>query len=131
MTKLLKLMFVEIRRMFSNFFLGLVRTAMRKLGWKRPTGDSTDVDTPYGLHELEENRKSLFRDAIKLFILSASRPTHEHYGDCNLMCRLKGVNRSILQLDSFVTKAEVVGSNQCRLTDNHENTAVVNCIGDD
>ncbi|XP_050444308.1 uncharacterized protein LOC126847908 isoform X2 [Adelges cooleyi] len=110
--------------------LGLLNTVMRSLGWTRDSTESFYLYDSRVFVKLGQERKDLTRGAIKVYINLASRPAHEDYGDCNLMCRLKGVNRTILHPDSFVTLAEVVGD-QCRLTDYHENTIVVNCIGDD
>ncbi|XP_050435504.1 uncharacterized protein LOC126842536 [Adelges cooleyi] len=114
----------------------LVRTAMRTLCCSSEPQDSSDLNTVPGL---ATERKTLFRDATKLFISSALRPGHENFGNCNLICRLKGIYRNILEKDITVTQAEVDGD-QCRITynayidednDNVNNTIVVSCVRDD
>ncbi|XP_050439950.1 uncharacterized protein LOC126845340 isoform X3 [Adelges cooleyi] len=90
-----------------------------------------DQNIPFVDLKLQEERTKLFRDATKLFISSALRPAHEDYRNYNLMCRLKGVYRSILgPIGTYVMSAEVV-DDECRLTDSLGKTTTVICIGDD
>ncbi|XP_050421890.1 uncharacterized protein LOC126834182 isoform X2 [Adelges cooleyi] len=77
---------------------------------------------------VEKERKTLFRDSIKLSINAALRPGHEDFGDYKLMCRLKGIYRSILDPDSFVKEVEVVGE-ECHLKEMNNTVHVVSCIG--
>ncbi|XP_050431557.1 uncharacterized protein LOC126840099 isoform X2 [Adelges cooleyi] len=109
--------------------IGRICTAMRNLC--RPREPQNSEDIPFVDLKLQEERTKLFRDATKLFISSALRPAHEDYRNYNLMCRLKGVYRSILgPIGTYVMSAEVV-DDECRLTDSLGKTTTVICIGDD
>ncbi|XP_050435556.1 uncharacterized protein LOC126842562 isoform X4 [Adelges cooleyi] len=106
---------------------GLLRTAMKKVGC---ACGSTDYKNTHSMKIMNE-RKNLFRDATKLSIISTLRPDHEDFGNCNLMCRLKGLYRSIITdfYRYLVIKAEVIGD-QCRLTRPDRKTITFNCFGD-
>ncbi|XP_050439949.1 uncharacterized protein LOC126845340 isoform X2 [Adelges cooleyi] len=109
--------------------IGRICTAMRNRC--RPREPQNSEDIPFVDLKLQEERTKLFRDATKLFISSALRPAHEDYRNYNLMCRLKGVYRSILgPIGTYVMSAEVV-DDECRLTDSLGKTTTVICIGDD
>ncbi|XP_050435287.1 uncharacterized protein LOC126842379 [Adelges cooleyi] len=106
--------------------VGPIRTVIRKLCC---AGGSLDKKPKYAFGLI---RQRLFRDAFKLYINSLSRPGHEDFGNCNQMCRLKGVYRSILynKRSQLVKLAEVVGDH-CHLTDLENRTIIVSCVGDD
>ncbi|XP_050421891.1 uncharacterized protein LOC126834183 [Adelges cooleyi] len=87
-----------------------------------------EVDTSDPL-KIETERRNLFRDSIKLFINAALRPGHEDHRDYNLICRLKGIYRSILHPDSIVEEAEVVGE-ECHLKEMNGTVHVVSIIGE-
>ncbi|XP_050444306.1 uncharacterized protein LOC126847907 isoform X3 [Adelges cooleyi] len=88
---------------------------------------SMDFDE-YGFVELGAERTNLTRDAVSLLINVVSEPSHEDHGNRYLMCRLKGVYRSIVHPDVFVTLAKVDGE-ECRLTGIDKNEHAVNFIG--
>ncbi|XP_050427532.1 uncharacterized protein LOC126847895 [Adelges cooleyi] len=92
--------------------LGLVRTAMRKFGW---TCDSKDAFALTGFLEIQQERISLTSEAIILSMNLVLNPDYTNYRNSKLMCRLKGVYRSILHPDEFTVEAEVV-DDKCHLT---------------
>ncbi|XP_050427533.1 uncharacterized protein LOC126837637 [Adelges cooleyi] len=103
---------------------GLLRAAVRCLPC---TCDSIDS---YGFVELQQERTKLTRDVIQLSINLASRQGHVDFGDCCMMCRLKGVLSSILYPNKFIVEAKVDGD-KCHLKDINDKTYEANCIGDD
>ncbi|XP_050421895.1 uncharacterized protein LOC126834186 [Adelges cooleyi] len=107
------------------FEKGLASTALRKVGC---TCESIDVDS-FGLIELQIDRILLFREAAKQLIRFVSTGTDADFKkDDNRMCRLKGLYRSILYPDTYITLAEVVGD-ECRLTGIDTIVHTVKCRG--
>ncbi|XP_050435230.1 uncharacterized protein LOC126842340 isoform X2 [Adelges cooleyi] len=115
--------------------VGLIRTAIKKVGCAfggSSSGDPDPDENKFPEYKAALVRPKRFRDALKLYINSLSRPGHEDFGDCNQMCRLKGVYKSVLYYtrSHIVKLAEVVGDH-CHLTDLENRTIIVSCVGDD
>ncbi|XP_050427522.1 uncharacterized protein LOC126837630 isoform X8 [Adelges cooleyi] len=106
---------------------GLVRSFMRNLSSK---SDSTDTFESTGFLELEQERISLTSEAINIYLNLVINPDCQDYKNSKLMCRLKGVYRSILHPNEFIVEAEVV-DDKCHLTGIDKSKNVVSVFGVD
>ncbi|XP_050427520.1 uncharacterized protein LOC126837630 isoform X7 [Adelges cooleyi] len=106
---------------------GLVRSFMKNLSFK---SDSTDTFESTGFLELEQERISLTSEAINIYLNLVINPDCQDYKNSKLMCRLKGVYRSILHPNEFIVEAEVV-DDKCHLTGIDKSKNVVSVFGVD
>ncbi|XP_050427517.1 uncharacterized protein LOC126837630 isoform X3 [Adelges cooleyi] len=127
---------------------GLVRSFMRNLSSKSDSTDSqkelqkettdsirvssSEKDTfeSTGFLELEQERISLTSEAINIYLNLVINPDCQDYKNSKLMCRLKGVYRSILHPNEFIVEAEVV-DDKCHLTGIDKSKNVVSVFGVD
>ncbi|XP_050444272.1 uncharacterized protein LOC126847900 isoform X2 [Adelges cooleyi] len=106
---------------------GVVRSFMKNLSFK---SDSTDTFESTGFLELEQERISLTSEAINIYLNLVINPDCQDYKNSKLMCRLKGVYRSILHPNEFIVEAEVV-DDKCHLTGIDKSKNVVSVFGVD
>ncbi|XP_050444284.1 uncharacterized protein LOC126847900 isoform X12 [Adelges cooleyi] len=127
---------------------GVVRSLMRNLSSKSDSTDSqkelqkettdsirvssSEKDTfeSTGFLELEQERISLTSEAINIYLNLVINPDCQDYKNSKLMCRLKGVYRSILHPNEFIVEAEVV-DDKCHLTGIDKSKNVVSVFGVD
>ncbi|XP_050444273.1 uncharacterized protein LOC126847900 isoform X3 [Adelges cooleyi] len=127
---------------------GVVRSFMKNLSFKSDSTDSqkelqkettdsirvssSEKDTfeSTGFLELEQERISLTSEAINIYLNLVINPDCQDYKNSKLMCRLKGVYRSILHPNEFIVEAEVV-DDKCHLTGIDKSKNVVSVFGVD
>ncbi|XP_050444289.1 uncharacterized protein LOC126847901 isoform X4 [Adelges cooleyi] len=66
--------------------------------------------------KLEQERKQLIRIAVQLSIGVTQSPDSKDKDNFEMICRLKGVYRSILHPNEFIVEAKVNNGNKCHLT---------------
>ncbi|XP_050444287.1 uncharacterized protein LOC126847901 isoform X2 [Adelges cooleyi] len=79
---------------------------------------NTQLDTfdSISFLKLEQERKQLIRIAVQLSIGVTQSPDSKDKDNFEMICRLKGVYRSILHPNEFIVEAKVNNGNKCHLT---------------
>ncbi|XP_050427518.1 uncharacterized protein LOC126837630 isoform X4 [Adelges cooleyi] len=96
----------------------------------RVSSSEKDTFESTGFLELEQERISLTSEAINIYLNLVINPDCQDYKNSKLMCRLKGVYRSILHPNEFIVEAEVV-DDKCHLTGIDKSKNVVSVFGVD